>query len=182
MKKIGFIKNTIYSIGLSLLIVVAVVLFAGKFGIGGIRALVVQSGSMEPKIMTKSVVITVPSSFYGENDVITFKQSGRENVLVTHRIENTVTTPNGNEFVTKGDANEEADGETVPAGDVIGKVVFTIPFIGILVSFAQTQIGFLILVIIPAVAIVYSELLNIKNQIVKFYVNRKGRRLVRPLK
>lgn len=182
MKKYAFIKNSVYAVSAVLILGIAVILIAGKFGIGGVRALVVQSGSMEPHISTKSIVITVPSSFYSKDDIITFKQSGRENVLVTHRIVSMENTSRGNEFVTKGDANEEADGETILANDIIGKVVFSIPLIGYIVSFAQTQAGFILLVIIPAVAIVYSELINIKNQAVKFFVERRARRIIRPLR
>ncbi len=179
MKKIGLIKNTVYAMAIVVILLVAILLVAGRFGIGGVRALVVQSGSMEPTILTKSVVIAAPSSSYSVGDIITFRHSGRENVLVTHRLQ---SIKNGNEFITKGDANEEADGESVLAVNVIGKVVFTIPFVGMIVSFAQTQLGFLLLVVIPAVAIVYSELLSIKKQIVKFLTARKVRKLIKPLR
>lgn len=163
------IKNSIYTVAILLVVVCATLLVAGRFGIGGVRALVVQSGSMEPTISTKSIVVTAPTSSYTAGDVVTFKQSGREQVLVTHRV---VKAENG-QLTTKGDANEGVDSEIVPAQDVVGKVIFSVPFVGSIISFAQTQVGFMILVVIPAVAIVYSELLNIKNSIVKFFVSRK---------
>jgi len=163
------IKNSIYTVAILLVVFCATLLVAGRFGIGGVRALVVQSGSMEPTISTKSIVVTAPVGSYTAGDVVTFKQSGREQVLVTHRV---VKVENG-QFTTKGDANEGVDSEIVPAQDVVGKVIFSVPFVGSIISFAQTQVGFTILVVIPAVAIVYSELLNIKNSIVKFFVSRK---------
>lgn len=175
MKKIKFIKNSVFAVTLVLMLLVAVSLIAGKFGIGGVRALVVQSGSMEPTISTGSVVLVLPSGSYQKGDIVTFKHSGRDNVLVTHRIQNIEK----NVLTTKGDANEEVDSETVASADTVGKVVFSLPFIGRIVGFAQTQIGFLIIVIIPAVAIIYSEILNIKKQLVKFFNNWKLKRLAK---
>jgi signal peptidase len=61
-------------------------------------------------------------------------------------------------FVTKGDANEERDRGTVSHDRVIGKVVFVIPFIGHLIQFANTQTGFLALVLTPIALFVISEL------------------------
>lgn len=175
MKKIKLIKNSVYFVAFALMFLVAISLIAGKFGIGGVRALVVQSGSMEPTIPTGSVVVVFPSDSYQKGDIITFKQSGRNNVLVTHRIEGIEK----NSFVTKGDANEEADGEMVPEKDIIGKTVFSLPFIGRLVGLAQTKIGFLIIVIIPAVAIIYSEILSIKKQLFKFFADSRLKRLAK---
>ena len=176
MKKMKYIKNSVYTIAVLLILMIGVLLIAGRFGIGGVRALVVQSGSMEPTIPTKSVVLTAPVHSYSSGDVITFKQSGRDAVLVTHRIVRVEQKASDIQFITKGDANEEADGETVPSQDVIGKVLFSIPFIGAIVSLAQTQIGFLLLVIIPAVAIVYSEVLSIKKQTTQYITNKKAKK------
>ncbi|HRN96389.1 MAG TPA: signal peptidase I [Candidatus Levybacteria bacterium] len=178
MKKMKYIKNGVYTIVVLLILMIGVLLVAGRFGIGGVRALVVQSGSMEPTIPTKSVVLTVPVHSYSTGDVITFKQSGRDAVLVTHRIVSVEQKASDTQFTTKGDANEEADGETVSSQDVIGKVLFSVPFVGSIVSFAQTQIRFLLLAIIPAVAIVYSEILSIKKQTTQYMTNRKAKKAV----
>ncbi len=181
MKNLNSIKNILYTVIVMLLIVGAVFIVAGRFGIGGVRALVVQSGSMEPSIQTKSIVVTAPSDSYVAGDVITFKQSGRADVLVTHRVTQVTNSASGVEFTTKGDANEEADSEVVPARNVIGKVMFTVPYVGAIVSFAQTTPGFIAVIIIPAVLIVYSELMNIKKQIMQYLQKRKEQKLVRPL-
>lgn len=178
MRNIGIVKNILYIALISVLVIVAVAVVAGRFGIGGARALVVQSGSMEPSIPTKSVVFTYPTQNYNSGDVITFKQSGRDEVLVTHRVVSVVKTPDGKLITTKGDANEDPDGEAVAGEDVVGKVLFSIPFVGSIVSFAQTVPGFIILIVVPTVAIIYSEILNIKKEILQMYSDRKQKKKV----
>lgn len=163
------LKNLIYVLLIVMVVAMAAVIVAGRFGVGGVRALVVQSGSMEPSIGKHSVVITTQNDSYFEGDVITFKQSGREDVLVTHRVQE----ESSEGFVTKGDANESSDGEVVPVGDVVGKVVFTLPYIGMLVSLVQTPVGFVAFVVVPAVVVVYSEVLSLKNQAGEYLEKRK---------
>ena len=60
MKYLKIVKETFYFVLVIVLVAVALIVVAGKFGIGGVRALVVQSGSMEPSISAKSVVFTAP--------------------------------------------------------------------------------------------------------------------------
>ena len=70
-------------------------------------------------------------------------------------------------FITKGDANNGNDGEFVSPESVVGKVIFDVPYLGYPVGYAKTQQGFILLVIIPAVIIVYEELSKIKYEIQK---------------
>lgn len=175
------LKNTFYALGLVLFVTVMLLVIAGRFGIGGVRALVVQSGSMEPTIGTKSIVLTMPAANYTEGDIITFKHSGRDNVLVTHRIVEVNPQGDALQYTTKGDANEEKDGEKVPADYVVGKVAFSVPFVGELISFVQTMPGFIMLIAIPAAIIIYSEILSIKNQISNYLQKRKQKKLLKPL-
>ncbi len=168
MRHLNQTKQTVYITLMCFLFLLTGIIVAGRFGLGGFRALVVQSGSMEPSIGTKSVVLVVPMRNYALDDVITFKQSGRDQVLVTHRVVG-MTTSLPIRFTTKGDANEDADAETVPTQDVVGKVIFTVPMLGGLISFAHTTIGFISLVVIPATLIVYSEIIAIKYQLKRMY-------------
>ncbi|MCL4367353.1 signal peptidase I, partial [Patescibacteria group bacterium] len=130
---------------------------------------VVQSGSMEPAIKTGSLVVVKPSENYLPDDVITFKDG---NNTVTHRLMK-VDYNDGIVYQTKGDANNTPDLQQIRADKVIGKVIFNIPFLGYPVGFAKTPTGFILLVIIPATIIVYSELMNIKNETVKLLAERK---------
>lgn len=127
------------------------------------KPFIILSGSMEPGIHTGSVVISRPTETYKVGEVITFAPNGSKKDLVTHRISE--VTKEG--FITKGDANEDADSGEVKRENIIGKVEVTIPFLGYLVDFAKTPQGFIIFVIIPATIIVYEELKSITREIFK---------------
>jgi len=141
----------------------------------GIKIFSVTSGSMEPKIKTGSVVFVKSQNEYKNDDVITFYGS-KSAQTITHRIVETKIDENNQNkiFVTKGDKNEENDFDEISQSKVLGKVFFAIPFLGYLVSFSQTQIGFVILIIIPATILVYSEILNIKTEVKKFFNKSKN--------
>ena len=120
------------------------------------RAYVVQSGSMEPTLKTGSVVITQTLPRYYIGDIVTFSPDGGEQ-LVTHRI----VRMEGQNFITKGDANEDTDHWEVSPEEVVGKASFSIPFLGYLVDFTKTPKGFVVMVVIPASIIIYEELKTI---------------------
>lgn len=128
--------------------------------VGADHSFVVRSSSMAPAISAGDVVIveTVPPETISEGDVVTFRSSGTANNRVTHRVVEVVGSAGAREFVTKGDANAIPDDERVQPGDVIGAVTFTIPLIGYVVTFANSDVGLVALVIVPALLLVGSEL------------------------
>ncbi len=88
---------------------------------------IVESGSMEPAIKTGSLVVVAPASSYFVGDIITFESTSAD-VPTTHRITE-VKEENGLQvFVTKGDANEEADTNVAKETAVIGKVLVSVPY------------------------------------------------------
>lgn len=119
---------------------------------------IVQSGSMEPIIKIADMIVVSKQNDYYLNDVITYKDLNQS--IVTHRIIN----KNNNEFTTKGDANRDQDREQININQIIGKVVFKIPFIGYLINFLQTKIGLALLVILPALYIAIFEITKLKNE------------------
>lgn len=119
---------------------------------------VVLSDSMEPAIGAGDVVIvnSVPPDAVEDGDIITYER--RTNSIVTHRVVDVQESNQGMEFRTKGDANENADPGTVDESQVLGKVMFSIPLLGYVVSFASTKQGLLLLVIVPGFLLVATEL------------------------
>jgi signal peptidase len=117
----------------------------------------VYTGSMEPAIPVGGIVVIKPVNpeTLREGDIICFRLS--ESTSVTHRIIN--VTDEG--FKTKGDANEDPDQGIVEKENIIGKVIFIIPFIGYLGYFVRTPIGFILLIILPASLIIIMETRNI---------------------
>jgi len=125
----------------------------------------VYTGSMEPALPIGSVVVIKPVDTETLNigDIICFRLSESATTTVTHRIIN--ITNEG--FTTKGDANEDPDQWIVKKENVIGKAIFTIPYIGYIGYFVRTPIGFILLIIIPASLIIIIEIRNIAKQLKK---------------
>jgi signal peptidase len=121
-------------------------------------AFTVQSGSMEPAIQTGSVVFvkTIPPEDVSEGDVITYEDDG--GALITHRVIEKHTAGSSLRFETKGDANESPDPEPVYRSEYVGTVLFSIPFIGYVVAFGNTQLGYVTLVLVPVLLLIFSEL------------------------
>ena len=106
----------------------AVVLFAITAAffifIRDMKPYVVLSGSMEPVIPVGSVVIIDQSkTAVSAGDIAAFSRNGQ---TVTHRI--IKGTEDG--FITKGDANQEKDTGVTAPENIIGTVVFCIPYLG----------------------------------------------------
>lgn len=174
IKKIGKI---LYGIVFVCLLIIAGTVAISSLKIpGNYKIFTVQSGSMEPSIMTGSVVIVKPFDSYQKGDVITVAEPGNLKSTLTHRIFEVKESSDSASYVTKGDANETPDTESRPKENVLGKVIFTVPFMGYPIGFAKTRDGLIILVIIPATLIVYSELVSIKNEAVKL-IKERGKRL-----
>jgi signal peptidase len=125
----------------------------------------VQSGSMEPTIKTGSIVVTLPSQTYTQGDIITFTKNKN---AITHRVQAKLYpdgTANAPTYKTAGDANEDFDNWEVASSEIIGKVVFSVPYIGFIADFAKKPQGFILLVIIPATIIIYEEIKNITREL-----------------
>jgi len=141
-----------------LLVVGAFVVQAFPGLVGADYALTVKSGSMEPAIQTGSVVIVkdVPADRAEVGDVITYRDDGGN--LVTHRVIKKHVASESLRFVTKGDANENPDAEPVYRGDFVGVVTFSIPLIGYVVAFGNTQMGYVAMVLVPVMLLIFNEL------------------------
>jgi len=160
---------------MTLLVLVAFLSLSSAFSVGGVQTFSVLSGSMEPTIHTGSVIVTAPAASYAVGDIVT-RRTETEGVTVTHRIVETSEEDGGAVFRTKGDANDTADTETFPASDILGGVRFSVPWLGYVASFARTREGFLLLVIIPAVIVVYEELRKMKEEAVRLWRKRQERK------
>lgn len=158
-------------VGAVVTFVIGVFVISFFSGVELIKPYVVQSGSMEPAIKTASVVFSIPQKSYNPGDVITFAQGGNYENLITHRIDFKLY-PDGVEnppvYITSGDANEEFDRWEVINEDVVGKVVFSIPYLGYAVDFAKQPYGFILLVIVPATIVIYEELKVVGREVYKF--------------
>lgn len=139
---------------LGLLLLLAVIapfaVYAVPEAVGADHSFVVLTASMTPEIEPGDAVIVAerdPATIQ-EGDVITFLR-GTSEVPVTHRVIGVVESEGGIAFETMGDANEAPDAGVVPAANVLGVVVVAIPYIGYVIQFANSEYGFIALIVVP---------------------------------
>jgi len=155
-----------YYIFIITLAVLGVLLIAALFPIkGNIQIKVVKSGSMEPTIHTGSIVVVKPMTSYTKGDIVTFGPDTKKEIPVTHRIVEVKGEGVPMSFVTKGDANEDSDMKEIAPREVIGKVLFSIPYLGYVIDFARKPIGFFLLIIVPACIVIVDELMTIWKEL-----------------
>lgn len=108
---------------------------------------VVLSGSMEPTYSVNDLIVVKEAKSYQEGDVVVFQDVYD---LVVHRI----VAVSEAEVTTQGDANNTAD-EPIPLTAVKGKVIFSVPGIGSLVTALKSPVSIAILL---AVAVLLLEM------------------------
>ncbi len=120
---------------------------------------------MEPKIHTGSIVFVKPENDYKINDIITFGPNTKTQTPVTHRINDIKVVANEPVFITKGDANESPDTKEISKKDIVGRVLFSIPYFGYLIFFIKKPLGFILLIIVPAIIILIDEIRKIIKEV-----------------
>ncbi len=170
IKKIGKggLKGINILLTIAVLIILPIVVFtlisSKTDKLGGFQSFVVLTGSMEPNVSVGSVIFTKPNTSYDVGDVIAFSQEGK---TITHRIVESQIKSSNVEYSTKGDANDSKDSDPVSSSNIIGKQIFTIPYLGKLIVFLSTIQGFLLFIVTPIFVFVLFELWNIKKELEK---------------
>jgi signal peptidase len=153
---------------IAFIVLVAILLIVSAFPIpGNYKVMVVKSGSMEPTIKTGSIVVVKPASDYKIGDIITFGPYSKTKAPTTHRIYEMKVEGGEPIYITKGDANNAPDTREIKKIDIVGKVLFSVPFVGYAVDFAKKPLGFALIIIIPAAIIIYDEIRKIFGEIKK---------------
>ena len=118
------------------LIAIVLLLFSAlSFG-GNVKARIVLTGSMEPAISAGDIIITTPITRKEPKvgDVIAYEAkrfNGEKVAVFSHRI---IGGDLKSGFVVKGDANKSPDNQKPKAPDILGVVIFVIPFLGNLLT------------------------------------------------
>lgn len=172
------LKNIVKAIAVIVIVIVAgLVLLTIVPEFGGFKALVVTSSSMEPTVPVGSMVFVKKTDMFKEGNVITFQTGADSRSLTTHRVVKIVQVNEKEMYQTKGDAVQSPDLQLVPKNRVVGKVIFTLPYIGRPIAFAKTQLGVVVLVVVPAAIIVYEEFKSIGREVA--YLRGKVKKLER---
>jgi len=162
------IFQIIYYIFIAFIVAVALLLIVSILPItGNYKVMTVISGSMAPAIKMGSVVIVKPASDYKIGDVITFGPYSKTKAPTSHRIYDIKVVDGQPVYITKGDANNAPDAREIQKRDVLGKVLFSVPYIGFAVDFAKKPIGFVLIIGIPAVIIISDEVKKIIREVKK---------------
>ncbi|MCK9401661.1 MAG: signal peptidase I [Bacteroidales bacterium] len=163
-----FLYKYAYYLILALLAGFALLFIISIFPItGNIKIMSVLSGSMEPSIHTGSIVVVKPSSEYKVGDVITFGRISKTQTPTTHRIHEMKVVGGETIYITKGDANNAPDTKEITGKDIVGKVLFTAPYVGYAVNTAKKPFGFMLIIIVPAMIIIWDETKNIFAEVKK---------------
>lgn len=159
---------------IAIIVIIGFLLFA-LFPIkGNYQIKIVQSGSMEPNIKTGSIVIIKPSANYTMGDIVTFGKDTKKDIPTTHRIVGSRAEGGIILFTTKGDANEDNDTNEIRQNDIHGKVLFNVPFFGYIIDLARKPLGFAVLIILPAIIVIYDEGAKIFREIKKMRALRQA--------
>ena len=121
----------------------------------GFETLIVASGSMGRTLPIGSVALTraVEAGAITVGDVISFRHRG-DTETITHRVIAVSRQNSQYSYTTKGDANREADVDSViVGGSRIHRVEFVIPVAGHLVRYARTPLGGVVLILVPIVGL-----------------------------
>lgn len=168
-KALSLAGNVVFAVMILFVLALLFIVLSDKIDRGnghraaGYRIYVVLSGSMKPVFDAGSVIAVkgVDPKTVAVGDIITFSdpEDGKRNV--THRVTGIQNKDGALSFVTKGDANEEADFTPVPAANVLGRTICWVPYAGFLVEFAKGKKGLLLFLIIPGVFFILLELKNL---------------------
>ena len=154
MKILGTIASIAFFLAFLLL---AILLLGSMMPFMGYQIRIVQSGSMAPTMPLGSALVVQPTDSYAVNDVITFPRVG-EAEATTHRI---VAESSDSLYTVRGDANNVDDQRPVARQEIIGKVIYHIPYLGFVLDFVRQPLGFMLIIGLPALWIVYEQIMRI---------------------
>lgn len=157
-KTFKLLSNIIFAIFMMVMVFLIFITAQSKFtgmepSLFGNRLYIVDSGSMEPTLKVNSLIIVnekTPDELK-VGDILTY-YGGDTSTRVTHRIKE--IGPENSYFITQGDANNIEDARAVERENVIGTVLFTIPYLGFAFRFLSSTPGIVFLIGIGLIAFI----------------------------
>ena len=129
----------------------------------GARPHTVLTGSMEPAIAAGDVVIDeqVSPTSARVGDVVTFRDPEDQSRLITHRVRSIRREGSHLWFVTQGDANNTVEHWRIAAGGELGRVAYTVPWVGHVAVLSHTPLGLALFLAVPLLLLGLDELARI---------------------
>ena len=131
-KKVWYVRTTATMQVLGYVLAAVLMAFSALSVSGNVKARIVLTGSMAPSINSGDIIVTVPPTKMApeKGDVVAYEGKrfdGTQVGIFSHRI---IGGDAQNGFIVKGDANPNPDVQRPKIPDITGIVIFTIPFIG----------------------------------------------------
>ena len=131
----------------------------------GYSSVIVYGGSMADSLPVGSIAVTeeVRAEAVGVGDVILFHppNTSPQPRPVMHRVVSVREEDGQRLFRTKGDANATPDPWEVGLEGRGARLVYSVPYVGYLVNFARTPLGWVLLLVLPATYMAFSTLRRI---------------------
>lgn len=160
LKILGNIGFTVFMIIMIILIFITVQsrLTGREPSLLGHRIYVVDSGSMSPTIKVDSMIIVkeIDSKEIEKGDIVTYYGLSNS-TKVTHRI--VEVKDDGEHFITKGDANDTVDPMPLEGEKIVGKVSYSIPFIGKIFRGLSSKLGISLIITLGILWIIVPKIL-----------------------
>ena len=117
--------------------------------------MIVVSRSMEPTIHVNDIIIVkrVDPHTLKVGDIIVYRDRYDPSIYIVHRIVK-ILRENPPIFITKGDNNRYVDTPPVEADQVVGKVIFIIPYIGIIPRIFSPPVNYIVIAIVASLLII----------------------------
>ena len=150
-------------VGIGYVVAVVLLTFSGLSATGFIKARIVMSGSMAPTIKQGDIVVTasplrVPPKIGSVAAYQSRRFDGAPVGIFTHRI---IGGDLASGFIMKGDHNPNPDVQRPKINDVLGVVIFTVPFIG---KFLTKKALFIIIPMFVGLWLVWDTLKESPNE------------------
>ena len=132
--------------------------------IAGYTPMTVLTDSMSPTFNSGDLIIIKkcdPDTLV-VGDIVTFHTIiENEYALNTHRIVEIRNDNGAIRYVTKGDNNAIQDNHNIAGGDIVGKYTGRVPYLGHVMQFLSSSIGFLIVIVLPLLVFFIFQVYNL---------------------
>ncbi len=145
-------------VALGVLALLGALLAAAAPRLLGYQSYVIYGSSMEPTIKLGSLILAQPVDVeeLQVGDIIAFRTPNE--VTVTHRIIAIRNEDGQHYFKTKGDASTSSDPTEGRLEGRVHRLAYKLPYLGYFVDFANSTTGIILLIALPAVALLASSL------------------------
>jgi signal peptidase len=179
----GKLFRTIQLVAAITFVSAGLILVAFSLPFFGWKTLSVQSGSMEPAINTGALVFVknTPAPELKKGQVVTYRSVVEPGKTITHRLVDIKKPSDGpTQYIMKGDANQTTD-RPVYGDQMVGKVMFNVPFMGSAVDAMRTPLGLILLIYLPAALIAISEIRLLIRRLTQYEVDKRTKKDDQPV-